>query len=1375
VVGTVVTTPPQYQSVTSGPSVNGLITAGNYQCRLLRAGDPVAVLAGVNAAGFCGSKFVFDGTNPYGNCACPSGSTLINGACHSPNLGSSARAPAPVLSSTPPRPQACQNQGPTQFGNPLHGATGNKYQSESDYASTEGALRFERHYNSQGPEYGRRPMGALWRHSFDARLERITDTLTKAYRANGQVVVFAKTGTDWIATAEVTDRLAETVTGFTLINGNEDSEDYNAGGQLTRIQSPSGQQLNLTYSDANTPSTTAPLPGLLVRVEDSFGHMLALTYDENLRIVTLSDPAGGQYGYTYDSRENLVSVSYPDATPQDPNDNPKRLYHYEDSRFPNALTGITDENGARFATYTYDALGRAVSSEHAGGVLRYLLAFNADGSSSVTDPLNTTRNHSFQSILGAIRNANESQPCPSCGGSNVAARSFDANGNVIAATDFNGNQTTYAYDLARNLEISRTEAVGTPQQRTIATEWHPTFRLPIRLTEPNRITEWSHDAQGNVLTHRVTDSATGLTRMSSYSYNAIGQVLTVDGPRTDVMDVTTYTYYPNDPGQGSKRGMLAFVTSALGHTVQITGYDAHGRALSMTDPNGLVSSMSYDARGRLLSRTVGSETTAFEYDGVGQLKKVILPDASFVSYTYDAAHRLNQIQDHLGNRIVYTLDSIGNRTREEVYFPNGTLAQTHSRSFDALNRLAQDISALNQTTTYSYDSQGNLKTVTDPLGRVTTRGYDVLNRMNKVTDALNGIALYDFDANDRIRQVTDPRGLATVYRYNGLDDLTQQVSPDTGTTINTFDAAGNLKTMKDANNITATYTYDALNRLTQKAVSTTVINYSYDSVVSGNFGKGRLTGMTDATGSTAYTYDVFGRVIKKTHTPATNFGTGALSVQYAYDSFGRMASITYPSGRVVNYAYTNGRVSAITVGATQTVINNIAYFGFATPASWTQGSGKAYSRSFDANGRIASYTNNTSQIVVGFDLADNITQLTDPGASTNTKSFAYDKLNRLTGYGTNAGASSQGFAYDAVGNRQSTLVNGASTSYTTATTSNRLTSLGANAYGYSAAGNQTSAPSRTYSYDVFNRMTTATVSGVVTQYRYNGIGQRLRKSGANLARFVYDEQGQLIGEYSNTGVMTREIVWLNDIPLAIMMPSGTATNLFYIDSDHLNTPRTITNQAKQKRWEWNSDPFGTILANENPAALGVFTFNLRFAGQYFDKETGLHYNYFRDYNPSIGRYIQSDPIGLIGGLNTYAYVEGNPATASDPLGLFDGSTFFTAARTTATAIGTGFINTIGVVAAGMFPTAAGEGSDVVPTASSGSNCPPDDPCDKVLDRAQLKTAGIRGREHEVKSDALGTNKGLSRFDLCGCNDGRVVVKAHGCKGPIVETTPYRWK
>lgn len=115
--------------------------------------------------------------------------------------------------------------------------------------------------------------------------------------------------------------------------------------------------------------------------------------------------------------------------------------------------------------------------------------------------------------------------------------------------------------------------------------------------------------------------------------------------------------------------------------------------------------------------------------------------------------------------------------------------------------------------------------------------------------------------------------------------------------------------------------------------------------------------------------------------------------------------------------------------------------------------------------------------------------------------------------------------------------------------------------------------------------------------------------------------------------------------------AGSA-GIFYIHPDHLNTPRLITNQAQQVVWRWDQgEPFGNNLPNENPSELGTFTCNLRLPGQYFDKETNLHYNYFRDYDPAIGRYIQSDPIGLLGGVNTYAYVDGNPISRADPLGL----------------------------------------------------------------------------------------------------------------------------
>ena len=1130
-------------------------------------------------------------------------------------------------------------------GNPINPATGVKYQMDVDY---EGVgpfpLQHERVYRSDAPTStlpsstgasvanvsgGYRYKKGLYGQWYFAVMGEVVanlvpnsdNTRIRLPRRDGRWFTFTLVNGQWTGEADVLGRLTEQKDAGGATIGwqykdleTDQTELYSAQMRLLSITNRSGLVQSYQYDSS----------GNVQSITDSFGRSLQYTYTASGQIQTLTDPAGQVYSYNYTPGGRVQSVTYPDTK--------VRQYVYENALFPNALTGITDENGTRFATWSYDTIGRAVSSEHAGGVerveLNYLSATNINITDYKDSPTiaNSTRSKSFERVLGVAKISTVSQPC---NGSNITGTTYDANGNVASRTDFNGNRTNYIYDLARNLETQRVEGLSsagasTAQTRTISTEWHPTWRLPKRIAEPKRLTSFVYNGDAGVtcgataalcsktLTETTdANGASGLgatpttnTRSWSYTYNSAGQVLTVNGPRTDASDVTTYAYYTaNDPSGNFRIGDLASITNALGHITQITHYDAHGKPKRIVDPNGLVTQLDYWPRGWLKSRDVGGLITLFDYDGVGQLKKVTNPDGSFVSYTYDAAHRLTDITDTSGNTLHYTLDLMSNVTKEELKNSLGVVIATKNRQFDALSRLQKELNAANtELANYSYDANGNVKTATQKTtanladDEITGYDYDPLNRLKKLTDALAGVAEYGYSGLDQLTLVKDPRLLSTTYTVDGLDNLTTQVSPDTGTTINTYDAAGNLKSMKDANNTTVTYTYDALNRLTQKAVGTTVINHTYDSVVSGNFGKGRLTGMTDASGTTAYTYDLYGRVTKKVHTPASGLGSNARTVQYGYDNFGRLGSITYPSGRVVNYAYTNGRVSALTVGTTQTVVNNIAYFGFNTPASWTQGSGKLYSRSFDADGRISSYTNNTSQIAVTYDLADNIKLLTDPGASANTKSFTHDKLNRLTGYGTNSGATSQGFAYDALGNRQSNTINGTATIYTSATTSNRLSSVGTNTYGYNAAGNQTTATSRTYAYDVFGRMSSATVSGVATPYRYNGLGQRLYKGGANLARMVYDEQGQLIGEYDNTGTMLREIVWLQDIPVAVMTPNSTATNLFYIDSDHLNTPRTITNQAKQKRWEWNSDPFGSTLANENPAALGVFTFNLTLPG-----------------------------------------------------------------------------------------------------------------------------------------------------------------------------------
>ncbi|MDR1529990.1 MAG: hypothetical protein LBS40_06290, partial [Burkholderiales bacterium] len=207
-------------------------------------------------------------------------------------------------------------------------------------------------------------------------------------------------------------------------------------------------------------------------------------------------------------------------------------------------------------------------------------------------------------------------------------------------------------------------------------------------------------------------------------------------------------------------------------------------------------------------------------------------------------------------------------------------------------------------------------------------------------------------------------------------------------------------------------------------------------------------------------------------------------------------------------------------------------------------------------------------------------------------------------------------------------------------------------YQYDETGSLTRRNADTFIYDQRGRL----VQANGTTYKIDALNLRVEKQGQGAAtssgirQFVYDEQGHLIGEYdAATGNPIIEHVWLNDLPVAVIKNSS----VFYVYPDHLGTPRAITDDQNRTVWYWNYDePFGKTEPNEDPNGLGDFTYNLRFPGQYYDAETRLHYNWHRDYDASTGRYIQSDPIGLEGGINIYAYVEGNPIMFTDPWGLF---------------------------------------------------------------------------------------------------------------------------
>lgn len=514
------------------------------------------------------------------------------------------------------------------------------------------------------------------------------------------------------------------------------------------------------------------------------------------------------------------------------------------------------------------------------------------------------------------------------------------------------------------------------------------------------------------------------------------------------------------------------------------------------------------------------------------------------------------------------------------------------------------------------------------LAKTHSRIYDSLNRLQQSIGADNQITEYGYNPLDQLTGVTDPTTHTTAYTINALGERSQLDSPDTGITdYDDYDAAGNLKQQTDAKGQITEYDYDALNRLeTMTYHDNRTIDYFYDEDALGNpvaNGIGRLIEIHDSTGSDLrYDYDPLGRITLETRVIAgQTYSTG-----YRYDSFGRLDRITYPSGRTIDYTFDAlGRIDSISTtnsGNTQTdtIARNITWqpFGgvngltFGDPA----GTNESYTRDYDLAGRIDDYTLAESLNTLTYDAASRI-------QSQSGENIAGPNLAALT------------------------------ETYTPDPNSNRIDSISASTtvnYAYDNNGSITSDGSYGYVYDARGRLEqiTGTPLGTVS-YQINALGQRVVKtSSLGTTVYHYDTQGMLIAESDSTGTVLREYVYLGMMPVAVI-ENG---DVYFIHSDHLDTPRVVTNDSGVVIWRWVSDPFGEALADGDPDGNSQdFTLNLRFPGQVFDDETGLHYNYFRDYDPGTGRYVQSDPIGLGGGLNTYGYVDGNPLIYIDPRGL----------------------------------------------------------------------------------------------------------------------------
>ncbi|HFK1869946.1 TPA: RHS repeat domain-containing protein, partial [Pseudomonas aeruginosa] len=541
-----------------------------------------------------------------------------------------------------------------------------------------------------------------------------------------------------------------------------------------------------------------------------------------------------------------------------------------------------------------------------------------------------------------------------------------------------------------------------------------------------------------------------------------------------------------------------------------------------------------------------------------------------------------------------------------------------------------------------------------------------------------------YDAQDNLTEVKDPRGVTTRYEYDGLGNLTRLVSPDSGTTTFEHDAAGNVIRRTDARGAVTEYRYDALNRLIERhspSDPSLDVQYRYDLTADGNKGIGRLGAIEGARDSLVYRYDERGNLVEQVRSIRLDQQTLLDRVTYRYEAANQLLEIGYPSGLAIGYPRNaGGQVASVTLAvgdkAPSPLVGQIAYLPFGPLQRLTWGNGIALSREYDQDYQLLRQKVGPWQSDYQHDANGNIQQ--HRHSLWGTLDYQYDPLDRLTEErGVQGGRS---YAYDAVGNRTQRSDNPASggtassQDYQYAPDSNRLTAIGAQAVTSDAAGNLTQdRAARKLAYDAQGRLQSVSLDGQqVAEYRYNALGQRIVKlTPESITTYLYGPDGQLLGEAEHDGsgrkLRAQYYLWLDSLPLATIDADYDAQGkvgnptLLYLHGDHLDTPRLATDASGQIAWQWQSDAFGRGEA----LSQGSTQVNLRFPGQYYDAESGLHYNYFRDYDPETGRYVESDPIGLGGGLNTYGYVEANPVLRTDSLGLMQDIGCITPPRSTA--------------------------------------------------------------------------------------------------------------